>query len=263
MSDVATELGCGWYTVNDAVLAWGETLLAADTERVGSVEALGLDETLFARHSRWRTRVWCTSIVDVCGGQLLDIVAGRDAQAACIERRDQRVDTEVDVPDNSVEGDRHLIGVGHLSTGAVALVASAGLAAMIIALEDPFPLPRPRTAVRNTASVRVTASARSAGGHRAKPTRFTDQEIRVVPFLGMLPTLSLTNEGSLVLSRRPQNESDRHGPIPCSLPADAADKPDFTWRCDYDDGLTVLSDSGQVAVAATRRVLGLLAPYGR
>ena len=31
--------------------------------------------------SRWRTRRWCTSIVDVCGGQLLDVVAGRDAEA--------------------------------------------------------------------------------------------------------------------------------------------------------------------------------------
>ena len=80
VTDVATELGCGWHTVNDAVLAWGEALLAADTDRVGSVEALGLDETLFARHSRWRTRIWCTSIVDVNSGQLLDIVPGRDAQ---------------------------------------------------------------------------------------------------------------------------------------------------------------------------------------
>ena len=29
----------------------------------------------------WRTRRWCTSIVDVTGGQLLDMVPGRDAQA--------------------------------------------------------------------------------------------------------------------------------------------------------------------------------------
>ena len=49
-------------------------------EGVGAVEALGLDETLFARQGRWCTRRWCTSIVDVCGGQLLDIVAGRDAE---------------------------------------------------------------------------------------------------------------------------------------------------------------------------------------
>ena len=82
VSDVAAELGCGWHTVNKAVLAWGEALLAVDVDRVGSVEALGLDETLFGREGRWRTRRWCTSIVDVCGGQLLDVVAGRDAQAA-------------------------------------------------------------------------------------------------------------------------------------------------------------------------------------
>ena len=69
------------HTVNKAVLAWGEALLAVDCDRVGSVEALGLDETLFGREGRWRTRRWCTSIVDVTGGQLLDIVAGRDAQA--------------------------------------------------------------------------------------------------------------------------------------------------------------------------------------
>ena len=82
VSDVAAELGCDWHTVNRTVLAWGEALLAADVERVGSVEALGLDETLFGRESRWRTRRWYTQVVDVCGGQLLDIVAGRDAQGA-------------------------------------------------------------------------------------------------------------------------------------------------------------------------------------
>ena len=81
VSDVAAELGCGWHTVNKAVLCWGEALLAADVERVGAVSALGLDETLFGREGRWRTRRWCTSIVDVCGGQLLDVVAGRDAEA--------------------------------------------------------------------------------------------------------------------------------------------------------------------------------------
>ena len=46
-----------------------------------AVEALGLDETLFGREGRWRTCRWCTSIVDVTGGQLLDIVGGRDAEA--------------------------------------------------------------------------------------------------------------------------------------------------------------------------------------
>ena len=39
--------------------------MAVDVDRVGSVEALGLDETLFGREGRWRTRRWCTSIADV------------------------------------------------------------------------------------------------------------------------------------------------------------------------------------------------------
>ena len=81
VSDVAGELGCDWHTVNRAVVAWGEALLAADCDRVGAVEALGLDETLFGRQGPWRTRRWCTSIVDVTGGQLLDIVPGCDAEA--------------------------------------------------------------------------------------------------------------------------------------------------------------------------------------
>ena len=80
VSDVAAELGCDWHTVNRAVLTWGEALLAADCARVGAVRALGLDETLFGRAGRRRTRTWCTSIVDVHRGQLLDIVPGRDAE---------------------------------------------------------------------------------------------------------------------------------------------------------------------------------------
>jgi transposase len=47
------------------------------------VTALGLDETLFARTGAWRTRSWCTSIVDVGRpSQLLDVVEGRTAKTA-------------------------------------------------------------------------------------------------------------------------------------------------------------------------------------
>ena len=81
VSDVAAELSCDWHTANRAVLARGQALLAADCDGVGTVEALGFDETLFGRQGAWRARRWCTSIVDVTGGQLLDIVPGRDAQA--------------------------------------------------------------------------------------------------------------------------------------------------------------------------------------
>lgn len=81
VAEVARELGCDWHTVNDAVIAYG-TPLVEDPERIGTVAALGLDETLFCRRGRWRTQQWCTSIVDVTAGggaQLLDVVEGRDA----------------------------------------------------------------------------------------------------------------------------------------------------------------------------------------
>lgn len=77
VSEVARELGCDWHTVNDAVLAYGQALLDADTDRVGSVTALGMDETLFARVGKWRHQLWSTSIVDVTQGVLLDVVPGR------------------------------------------------------------------------------------------------------------------------------------------------------------------------------------------
>ena len=77
--EVARDLVCDWHTVNDTVIEWGEALLAADTTRFDQVAGLGLDETLFNRTGRWRTQAWCTSIVDVGAGQLLDVVEGRTA----------------------------------------------------------------------------------------------------------------------------------------------------------------------------------------
>jgi transposase len=92
VAEVARELGCDWHTVNDAVIAYG-TPLVEDPDRVGEVEALGLDETLFCRQGRWRTQAWCTSIVDVSAGhtQLLDVVPGRSATgpSAWLETRDE------------------------------------------------------------------------------------------------------------------------------------------------------------------------------
>ena len=60
-----------------AVDRWGEALLAADTERVGAADALGLDETLFQRRGRRHIRMWMTSAVDIRKGQLIDIFPGR------------------------------------------------------------------------------------------------------------------------------------------------------------------------------------------
>jgi hypothetical protein len=55
VSDVAGELGADWHAINDAVMAYGQALLDANVDRVGTVAALGVDEVLFARQGRWRT----------------------------------------------------------------------------------------------------------------------------------------------------------------------------------------------------------------
>ncbi len=81
VSAVAAELGCDWHTVMDAALAYG-TPLIEHPDRIGSVTALGLDETLFVRTGAFKARSWVTSIVDVTSpAQLLDVVEGRTAKA--------------------------------------------------------------------------------------------------------------------------------------------------------------------------------------
>ncbi len=89
VQDVADELSTDWHTVNDTVVAFGEALLEADSDRIGHVEALGLDETLFVREGRWRRQRWATSIVDVGSGQLLDMIQDRTATACCAWFADQ------------------------------------------------------------------------------------------------------------------------------------------------------------------------------
>jgi transposase len=79
VNEVASDLGCDWHTVNDAVIAYGTALIDDDDDRIGDVVALGLDETLFCRVGRWRRQAWSTQIVDVAEGRLLDVVEGRSA----------------------------------------------------------------------------------------------------------------------------------------------------------------------------------------
>ena len=79
MASVAVELGCDWHTVNRAVISYGQALLDADHHRVGPVDAVGLDETLFVRRGRFRRKQWATSIVDVDTGQLIDLVPATTA----------------------------------------------------------------------------------------------------------------------------------------------------------------------------------------
>lgn len=81
VASVARELRCDWSTVNSAVIAYGKTLVEIDCNRVGTVEAVGLDETLFVRRGERRIKSWATSIVDVNTGQLIDMVPARTATA--------------------------------------------------------------------------------------------------------------------------------------------------------------------------------------
>jgi len=82
VSEVADDLGCDWHTVMDAVNRHGRPLID-DPNRIGTTTAVGLDEVLFCRLGKYRHRCWSTQIVDVEHGQLLDIVAGRDAAGPC------------------------------------------------------------------------------------------------------------------------------------------------------------------------------------
>lgn len=82
VAEVADDLSSDWHTVMDAVTVFGR-LLIDDPDRFGTVDALGLDETLFARDGPFRRQRWSTQIVDVRRGQLLDVVTGRDAAGPC------------------------------------------------------------------------------------------------------------------------------------------------------------------------------------
>jgi len=94
VASVAKELRCDWVTVNTAVISFGKSLLEADQDRVGTVEAIGLDETLFVRKGQRRIKSWATSIVDVNTGQLIDMVPARTAKAVT-SWFDQQPDTWV------------------------------------------------------------------------------------------------------------------------------------------------------------------------
>ena len=82
-------IGAARALLTSRAARWAKALLEADTPWVGMVEAVGVDETLFWRRGRWRTKVWCTSVVDVGARQLIDIVPGRTADSAASWFRSQ------------------------------------------------------------------------------------------------------------------------------------------------------------------------------
>ncbi len=83
VAEVAADLSCDWHTVNDTVVAYGEALLEADTGRINGTNAVGLDETLFNKTGEYHRKNWCTSIVNIINGKLLDIIEDRTAVAVC------------------------------------------------------------------------------------------------------------------------------------------------------------------------------------
>ena len=68
VQEVADTLRSDWHTANDAVIAFGEALLA-HRGRFGAVASLGLDEHLFVREGPRRRRCFVTVICDVVRGQ--------------------------------------------------------------------------------------------------------------------------------------------------------------------------------------------------
>ena len=76
--EVAAELQCDWKVVNRAVITYGDALLDADRKRLKETTALGLDETLFVRIGKYRSRHFCTTVADVGNNQLIDILPTRD-----------------------------------------------------------------------------------------------------------------------------------------------------------------------------------------
>lgn len=96
VSDVAAELNCDWHTVNDAVMTYGQALLAADRKRLNATTAIGLDETSFLKLGSARSRSYVTTVADVANHQIIDILPTRayvdvahwiDTQPASWKRR--------------------------------------------------------------------------------------------------------------------------------------------------------------------------------
>jgi transposase len=75
---VARELGVCWWTVMHAVVHHG-TPLVDDPTRVGTVRALGIDETSFLAANPDHSTIYATGLVDLRGKRMIDLVEGNSA----------------------------------------------------------------------------------------------------------------------------------------------------------------------------------------
>jgi transposase len=78
VTEIARDLSCSWGVINKAMLIYGTALLEADTKRLVDTEAVGLDETLFAKEGKFKKKRWSTTVCDVGHHQLIDILPTRD-----------------------------------------------------------------------------------------------------------------------------------------------------------------------------------------
>lgn len=78
VAQVARDLGVGWSTVMTAVRDYGQPLVD-DPDRIGDVDALGMDETSFLAGNQFHHTLYVTGFVDLSRHRLLDIVPGRSA----------------------------------------------------------------------------------------------------------------------------------------------------------------------------------------
>lgn len=80
VAQVARELGVAWHTVMDAVREYGEPLVD-DPERVGVVQALGVDETKWLSATRTTRTRYTTGLVDLDRRQVIDVIEGNSGAA--------------------------------------------------------------------------------------------------------------------------------------------------------------------------------------
>ncbi|MDP9424488.1 MAG: ISL3 family transposase [Actinomycetota bacterium] len=78
VSWAARELGVAWHTVMDAVTLWG-TALVEHPDPVGATKAIGVDETSFLAATASESTRWVSSICDVEGRRVIDLIEGRGA----------------------------------------------------------------------------------------------------------------------------------------------------------------------------------------
>ncbi len=88
VASVARELGVCWWTVMDAVRRHG-TPLVEDPERVGTVRALGIDETNYQSAKPTHPTIYATGMVDLDRRIVIDMVEGnaaKDLRRWCAEQ---------------------------------------------------------------------------------------------------------------------------------------------------------------------------------